>query len=93
MAKRRKSEKLVEIHEFYVIRSASGSQPAVCAECSTVEAIMVGPEHAAAVAEVPLRIIYRWVELGALHYKEGPDGSLTICLKSLVAIRDQVRGF
>lgn len=92
MAKRSKSEKLVEIHEFYVIRTASGSLPALCTECSTGDSIMVAPEHAAAVAGVPLRIIYRWVELGVVHYNEGPDGTLTVCLKSLTGVRDQLGG-
>ena len=92
MAKTRKSEKLIEIHELYVIRTASGSFPALCSECSTGDAFMVAPEHAAAVAEVPLRIIYRWVELGAVHFKEAPDGSLTICLKSLPAADGHIEG-
>ena len=89
MAKRSKSEKFIEIHELYVIRTASGSLPALCAECLTGDSIMVAPEHAAAVAEAPLRIIYRWVELGAVHYMEGPGGSLSICLKSLLTAGDQ----
>jgi len=83
VAKTRKSEKEVEIHEFYVIRPASGSLPALCAECPTGDAIMIAPEQAAAVAHVAVRMIYRWVERGAVHYKQGPDGSLTVCLKSL----------
>ena len=91
MAKTRKSEKSVEIHEFYVIRTASGSLPALCAECSTGDAIMVAPEQAAAVAHVPVRTIYRWVETGAVHYEDGPGRSLTICLKSLPAAGSQLQ--
>lgn len=90
MAKSRKSEKTIEIHEFYVIRTGSGSLPALCAECSTGDAIMVAPEQAAVVAHAPVRMIYRWVELGLVHYKEEPDGSLTICLRSLPGTADQV---
>lgn len=90
MAKSRKSEKTFEIHEFYVIRTGSGSLPALCTECATGDAIMVAPEQAAAVAHVPVRIIYRWVELGVVHYKEGPDGSLAVCLKSLPAAGHQL---
>ncbi len=37
------------------------------------------------VAQVPARLIYRWVEAGAVHYQEAADGSLTVCLKSLPA--------
>ncbi len=51
---------------------------------------MVVPEQAAAVAHVPVRIIYRWVELRVVHYKEGPDGSLAVCLKSLPAAGHQL---
>ena len=91
MAKTRKSEKFVEIHELYVIRTASGPLPALCGECSSGDAVMVAPEHAAAIAKVPLRIIYRWVELGLIHFKDEPDGSLTICLKSLPDGGDEVR--
>jgi len=83
MTTSRKSEKLVEIHEFSVIRTPTGSPPQLCAECSTGDAILVTPEQAAAVAQVAVRTIYRWVDLGAVHFKEAADGSLIICLKSL----------
>ena len=90
MAIKRRTEKTVEIHEFYIIRSASGSLPALCGECATGDAIMVVPEQAAAVAHVPVRMIYRWVETGVIHYQEAPDGSLIVCLKSLLATARQV---
>jgi len=83
VAKTRKTEKAVEIHEFYIIRSRSGSLPALCVECSTGDAIMVAPEQAAVLAHVPVRMIYRWVETKEIHSKEGPDGSLIVCIKSL----------
>jgi hypothetical protein len=91
VAKTRKTEKAVEIHEFYVIRSLSGSLPALCVECSTGDAIMVAPEHAAVVAHVPVRLIYRWVETREIHSKEGPDGSLMVCIKSLPITDIQIR--
>jgi hypothetical protein len=90
VAKSRKSEKTFEMHEFYVIRTGSGSLPALCAECATGDAIIVAPEQAAAVAHVAVRTIYRWVELGVVHYKEGPEGSLAVCLKSLAAAAHQL---
>ena len=92
MAKTRNTEKTVEIHEFYVIRTASGSLPALCVECSTGDAIMIPPEQAAALAHVPMRTIYRWVETGVIHYKESPNGSLIVCVKSLPATGNQVIG-
>ena len=87
----RKTEKAVEIHEFYVIRSASGSLPALCADCSTGDAIMVAPEQAAVIAHVPVRMIYRWVETAAVHYKESAGGTLIVCLKSLPSTGNPVR--
>jgi hypothetical protein len=83
VAKKRRTEKTVEIHEVYVIRQTSGPLPALCAECPTGDAIMVAPEQAAVIAAVPVRTIYRWVETQMIHYKEAPDGSLVVCVKSL----------
>jgi hypothetical protein len=83
LEKSRKSEKTIELHEFYVIRSSSGSLPPLCAECSTPDAFMVTTEQAAAVAKVSVRVIFRWLESGAIHFVEGADGSLAVCLRSL----------
>lgn len=88
----RRTEKMVEIHEFYVIRSASGSLPPLCGECSLGDAIMVAPEQAAVLAQVPVRTIYRWVEVGSIHYKEGSDGSIIVCVRSLPTTAIQVKG-
>ena len=90
MAKTRKTEKAVEIHEFFVIRTTSGSLPALCSECSGGDAIMIAPEQASALAHLPLRSIYRAVETGLVHYKERSDGSLLVCLKSLTETRNQL---
>lgn len=94
MAKTRKTEKAIEIHEFYVVRSASGSLPALCAECASGDAgivapFMIAPEQAAVVAHVPVRMIYRWVEAAAIHYKELPNGSVLVCLNSLPLAANQ----
>ena len=83
MAKSRKTEKTVEIHEYYVFRTVSGSFPALCDRCSSGKAIMVTPEQAATVAQVSVRTIYSWVEREMVHFKEGTNGSLTVCLNSL----------
>jgi len=86
----RRTEKTVEIHEFYIIRPASGSLPTLCGACAEGDAIMVAPEQAAAVAQVTVRMIYRWVETGAIHYQEAGDGSLAVCVKSLLTTASQV---
>ena len=92
MKKTRRTEKTVEIHEIYAIRTASGSLPALCAECSTGDAIMLAADHAALLSHVPTRMIYRLVETGSIHYRETPNGSLVVCVRTLVAARNQVIG-
>ena len=92
MRKTRRTEKTVEIHEFYVIRQTSGPLPTLCPECVTGDSFMVAPDQAAVVAAVPVRTIYRWVETELIHYKEAADGSLVVCIKSLPITGDQVRG-
>ena len=89
MAKTHKTEKTVEIHEFYVIRT-SGSLPSLCGECGTGDAVMVAAEQAALVAQVPVRMIYRWVETAVIHYKEAANGTTLVCLKSLPTTARQV---
>ena len=86
MAKTRKTEKAVEIHEVYVIRTTSGSMPALCDKCSSGDAL----EQAAALAHVPLRSIYRGVESDLVHYRERADGSLLVCLNSVTTMRNQI---
>lgn len=90
MTTKRRIEKTVEMHEYYIIRSASGSLPALCVACSKGDAIMVAPEQAAAVAHVPVSMIHRWVEDGLVHYKKEPNGSVIVCLKSLPSTGGQV---
>ena len=92
MKKTRRTEKTVEIHEFYAIRTASGALPALCADCPSGDAIMLAPDHAALLSHVPTRMIYRLVETGSIHYLEAPNGSLLVCVRSLVAARNQVIG-
>ena len=92
MKKTRRTEKTVEIHEFYAIRTASGSLPALCSDCPTPDAFMLAPDHAALLSQVPTRMIYRLVETGSIHYREAPNGSLIVCVRSLVAARNQVEG-
>jgi len=90
VATKRRTEKTIEIHEFYIIRSVSGSLPALCGACATGDAIMVAPGRAAAVAHVPVGMIYRWVETEMIHYQEETDGSLTVCVQSLLTAASQV---
>lgn len=81
----RRKEERIEIHERLIVRTASGSLPALCDECSVRDAILLSPEHAATLTGIPERLIYQWVEAGAIHYKEAPNGKLTVCIKTLIS--------
>jgi hypothetical protein len=88
--KNRKTERAVEIHEFYVVRTTSGALPALCDECSVGDAFMVAPEQAALVTHIPLRTIYRWIESALIHFRETPNGSVIVCLRSLTTTGNQI---
>jgi predicted site-specific integrase-resolvase len=46
---------------------------------------MVAPDEAAAIAHVSPRTIYRWSEIGSVHFAETPESLLLVCRESLVA--------
>ena len=45
---------------------------------------MVTPDEAAALCDVSTRVIYRYLEDGAMHFIETEKGELFICLRTLV---------
>jgi len=53
---------------------------------------MVPPEQAAVLANVTVRMVYRWVESDVVHYKEEPNGSVMVCVKSLPSTANQIIG-
>jgi hypothetical protein len=82
MGKRR--EERIEIHERLIVRTASGSLPALCEACSAGDSILPSPEQASKLTGIPARLVYRWVEAGPNHYRE-PDGKLIACIKTLLS--------
>lgn len=80
----KRKEERIEIHETLIVRTASGSLPALCEACSTGDAILLSPEQASALTGIPARTIYRRVEAGTIHYEEAADGKLTVCVKTLL---------
>ena len=86
MGRTRRKEERIEIHERLIVRTASGSLPALCEECAAGDAILLSPEQASALTGIPARLIYRWVEAGTIHYREAVDGKLTVCVKTLLAV-------
>lgn len=82
MGKRR--EERIEIHERLIVRTGSGSLPALCTECAVGDAILLSPEHASTLTGIPARSIYRLVEAGTIHYRESPNGKISVCVKTLL---------
>ena len=82
MGKRR--ERRIEIHERLIVRTGSGSLPALCEQCATGDAILLSPEHASTLTGIPTRSIYRLVEAGTIHYRESPNGKISVCVKMLL---------
>ena len=73
----------IETRRVFVIPSQAASRRAVCEACG--EAVcLVTPDEAARLARVSPRAIYRCVEGGSLHFTEAADGTLLICLNSLL---------
>lgn len=82
MKKRR--EERIEIHERLIVRTTSGSFPALCEKCRASDAILLSPEQASTVTGMPARSIYQLVEAGSIHYREVASGKLIVCVKTIV---------
>ncbi len=84
MRRRRRTEILVETDQVTVIRRAGKVTRAWCPECEA-ETQMITPEEAAFVAKVNTRTIYRWLEVGEIHFLETYGGLVLLCSRSLLA--------
>jgi hypothetical protein len=62
--------------------------PLLCEQCTSGMLLL---EEAVAIAGVSSRTLHRFVEAGALHFAETPDGLLLLCLNSLLAQRELER--
>lgn len=80
---KKRTEISIEIDEMIVV-SASGKdiQRIPCPIC-TGEA-MVTPEEAAALTGVTVRSLYARVDGEGVHFLETADGSLLLCVRSLL---------
>ena len=87
MRKRRRTTVTVELSEVLVIRKPGGSVLAWCPGC-VAETVMLRPEAAAVLTGLSTRTIYRGVEAGRVHFAETSEGSLLVCLNSLLANRE-----
>ena len=82
MKKRR--EERIEIHERLIVRTTSGSFPALCEKCRASDAILLSPEQASTVTGLPARLIYQLVEAGSIHYREVASGKLIVCVRTIM---------
>jgi hypothetical protein len=83
MRTKKKTEITVETDQVLIIRQRRSGVRAWCDGCAQ-PVKLVTAEEAATVAGVSTRTIYRWVEAEKVHFTETPDGSLLICLNSLL---------
>ncbi|HEY3025345.1 MAG TPA: hypothetical protein VGJ55_04240 [Pyrinomonadaceae bacterium] len=83
--KRRKRTKTTEItvekSEVFVVRKPKKLVFAWCSPCGARVQLMT-PEEAAIVACVNVRTVYRWVEIGKVHFRETREGLLLVCRNS-----------
>jgi len=81
---KRRTEIFVETERIIVMagRFSRREEPQWCHSCD--EGVdMLTTDHAAIVAHVTSRTIFRWAESGRLHTAETPEGLLLICPNSL----------
>jgi hypothetical protein len=73
----------VETERLLVISSQPGAGVAWCERCKAETRMLDVPE-AVAVSGLSARTIFRRVESGQLHFTETPEGTLLVCLNSLM---------
>ena len=81
---RTRREITIERERWVVVRRRRGT--AWCNVCSR-EVEMLSVDDAAIFAGVNSRTMFHWVESGAVHSSETPEGLLIICPHSLRPIR------
>lgn len=80
----------VQTDEAFVVRRITSSSP-VCTHKGKPDN-MVSPDEAAVLFHLPVRVIYRLIEAGQLHFEETPAGSVSVCLESLGSAIPQLPG-
>lgn len=68
-----------ETHEIFIVRRGGPDSIRMwCADCAA-EVEMLRPEEAAAIANVSIRTIYRWIEAAQIHHCESVGGNVVLC--------------
>jgi hypothetical protein len=81
--KKIRTECSVEIDDVFVIKRLGHSVEGWCAGCGRATTHVM-PEDAAMLIEIGPRAIYRLIELGEIHWADGPGNLVLICLDSLL---------
>ncbi len=87
--KRIRTELSVEIDDVFVVRRLGRSVEGWCAGCGGT-ATLVTPEDAAMLTGIETRAVYRLVEAGEIHWADGPESLLLVCLGSLLEKAGQI---
>lgn len=85
---RRRTEITIQTERVQALIGSKPESYAVCAACAR-NVLMLTAEDAANNCRFSLRVIFRFIENGQIHFQETPDGSLLVCLASLAAIENQ----
>jgi hypothetical protein len=78
-----RTECSVEIDDVFVIKRLGRSVEGWCARCESVST-QVTPEDAAMLLGTGPRAVYRLVEANEVHWSEGPEKLVLVCLASLL---------
>jgi hypothetical protein len=82
----KRTQTTVETHQVLYVRRNSppyAYQLDWCEEC-VGPSQWISPDDAAAVRGTSSRMIYRWIEMKQVHFRETPDGSVWLCCNSIV---------
>jgi len=82
VTRRKRTVTTIEARQLFVIRQPRDWLLSWCPGC-TGDATMIAPDVAANLCAVSTLTVYRWVESGAVHFTEIPEGRLFVCLNSL----------
>lgn len=82
MTRRKRTVTTIEARQLFVIRQPQDWLLSWCPGCAG-DTTMVAPDVAASLCAVNTLTVYRWVEAGAVHFNETPEGRLLVCLNSL----------
>lgn len=72
----------IETFQRTVVHLKRVSETVRCKQCAT-ESLMISPEEAVAHLQSTVREIFRFIEIGEIHFLESTTGGLLVCRSSL----------